>query len=106
MTGLKQSLMKELLAIPGVTEKNSQGKNGEFSSLLYKSKDFAHFHNDNELDLRLTAKIINTEGVLRPKNSTYHPERSANSPWIEVRFATQNDLAEVIRLVKLAIAQL
>lgn len=106
MSDLKQSLIKELLAIPGVIEKVWQGKEGEFLSLLYNNKDFAHFHNDNELDLRLTAKIIKAENVSRPKNSIYHPGRSNNSPWIEVQFASSNDLPEVIRLVKLAIAQI
>jgi Family of unknown function (DUF5519) len=106
MSDLKQLLLKELLAISGVTEKIWPDRDYGFSSLSYKNKDFAHFHNNNELDLRLTAKIIKAEGVLRPSNSTYHPDRSNNSPWIEVRFATPNDLPNVIRLVKLAIAQI
>jgi hypothetical protein len=106
MPELKQSLLKQLLAISGITEKIWPDRNDGFSSLLYKNKDFAHFHDGNELDLRLTAKIIKAEGVLRPNNSTYHPDRSNNSPWIEVRFATSDDFPEVIRLVKLAIAQI
>jgi hypothetical protein len=106
MSDLKQSLLKELLAISGITEKIWPDRDDGFSSLLYKNKDFAHFHNDNELDLRLTAKIIKAQGVLRPNNSSYHPDRSNNSPWVEVRFTKLADLPEVIRLVKLAIAQI
>jgi len=106
MSDLKQSLMKALLTIPGITEKVWQGNDGDFSSLSYKNKDFAHFHNDNELDLRLTAKIIKAENISRPNRSKYHPGRSNNSPWIELQFTHSNDIQEIIRLVKLAITQL
>lgn len=105
MDNLRELLLEELRAL-GVTEKVYPNKDGGFSSLLYKNKDFAHFHNNNELDLRLTAKIIKAEGILRPQNSTHHPDRSNSSPWIEVRFTTPNAIPEVIRLVKLAIAQI
>jgi Family of unknown function (DUF5519) len=105
MCELRKALIEEFIAI-GITEKLWPDRDDGFSSLLYKNKDFAHFHNDNELDLRLTAKIIKAQGVLRPNNSSYHPDRSNNSPWIEVRFTTPADLPEVIRLVKLAIAQI
>ena len=106
MSELKQLLLRDLLAIPGVSEKKWQGRDDDFSSLVYKNTDFAHFHNNNELDLRLTAKIIKAEAVPRPANSIYHPNRSNNSPWIELRFAHKDDLRTVIPLVKLAIAQI
>jgi hypothetical protein len=105
MDNLRQVLQEKLMAL-GITEKMYPNRDDGFSSLLYKNKDFAHFHNNNELDLRLTAKIIKAEGKLRPKNSMYHPDRSDNSPWIEIRFTTPNDVSEIIRLVKLAIAQI
>ena len=105
MDNLRALLLEELMAL-GVTEKVYPNRDDGFSSLLYKNKDFAHFHNNNELDLRLTAKIIKAEGILRPQSSTHHPDRSNNSPWIEVRFITPNDIPEVIRLAKLAIAQI
>ena len=50
---LKQKLTDKILGIPGVTIKTFQGKQGEFSSFIYKEKEFAHFHGDT-LDLRLT----------------------------------------------------
>ena len=106
MAELKQLLLKELLTISGITEKIWPDRNDGFSSLIYKDKDFAHFHNHNELDLRLTAKIIKAESVLRPDNSDYHPDRSHNSPWIELRFTKPTDIPEIVRLVKLAIEQI
>jgi hypothetical protein len=106
MSGLKQLLLKELLAIPGITEKIWPDRNDSFSSLIYKNKDFAHFHNETELDLRLTAKIIKAEGLLRAGSSTYHPDRSSNSPWIELRFTKSTDIPEIVRLIKLAIVQI
>jgi len=106
MSELKKLLLTELLAIPDVSEKLWPDRNDGFSSLMYKNKDFAHFHNNNELDLRLTAKIIKTENVSRSTNSAYHPERSKNSPWIELQFTQPADIPEIVRLVKLAIAQI
>lgn len=106
MPELKRLLLKELLSIPGVTEKKWPNRDDGFSSLIYKNKDFAHFHNDNELDLRLTAKVIKAEGVMRADSSTFHPDRSSNSPWIELRFIKTTDIPEIVHLIKLAILQI
>lgn len=90
----------------GVTIQTYEGKDGEFSSFVYKNKEFAHFHNDNELDLRLTKQVIVNEGVLHPSNSINHPKRSKASPWIELRYRNKKELAKVFGYVKLAIAQI
>jgi hypothetical protein len=76
------------------------------TALIYHGKEFAHFHNDNELDLRLTKKVIKTLGMSHPTDSHHHPNRSANSPWIEVRFKNSSDIEKVSELVRLAVAQL
>ncbi|MES1195458.1 MAG: luciferase family protein, partial [Steroidobacter sp.] len=96
---------QELLKIPGVTEKLPPGRNDGFASFSYKSKDFAHFHsnNDNEIDVRLGKQIIKTHKVLRPADSKVHPDRAAGSPWIELRYTTLEEVDKIVRLVQLAI---
>ncbi len=104
MPTLKEKLIKELEKIDGLEDQPSPVSGG--SALFYKNKEFAHFHNDNELDLRLTKKIITREGLIHPQDSLQHPKRSAGSQWIELRFRKASDLKVIIKLVKLAIDQL
>ena len=106
MTNLKHELEKKILELPDVTIKTYQGKNSEFSSFVYKDKEFAHFHNENELDLRLTKRVIADEGVSHPDDSEHHPKRSKASPWVELRYKNKKELTRVFGYVKLAIAQI
>jgi hypothetical protein len=101
---LKQQLLQALASIDGLTAEPSPVSGG--TALFYQGREFAHFHNDNELDLRLTKKVIQAEGLAHPAGSTYHPSRSASSPWIEVRFSTRSEVDRTTELVKLAISQL
>ena len=107
MSKLKELLSQKILSIPGVTQETFKGKDGgEFTSFSYRNKDFAHFHPGNELDLRLTKKVIAKEKIVHPKDSIVHPNRAQGSPWIELRFNTQTELLNVYRLVELAIKQI
>ncbi len=90
----------------GVENRPLAGRDDGFSALCYRGTPFAHFHNDNELDIRLTKSVISREGLNHPPGSTYHPKRSKTSPWIELRFHTPADLDHVARLVKLAVEAL
>ncbi|NBT99929.1 MAG: hypothetical protein EBT59_12580 [Betaproteobacteria bacterium] len=83
-TMLKQELLKALASIEGLTAEPSAVSGG--IALFFRGCEFAHFHNDNELDLRLTKKVIQAQGIAHPTDSTHHPDRSPSSPWIEVRF--------------------
>ncbi|HVY22757.1 MAG TPA: luciferase family protein [Steroidobacteraceae bacterium] len=107
MNELRRKLTNELLKIPGVIQKTPPDRNDGFSSFSYNNKDFAHFHsnNDNEIDVRLGKQIIKSQKVPRPADSEVHPDRAAGSPWIELRYHNQKDVAEVIRLIKLALAE-
>jgi Family of unknown function (DUF5519) len=104
MTTLKAQLLDELRSIEGVEDRPSPVAGG--TALFYLGKEFAHFHHDNELDLRLTKSVIQAEGLSHPPGSIHHPTRSMSSPWIEVRFMTPKEVAPVARLVRLAIAKL
>ena len=101
---LKQELLKELATIDGLTAEASPVSGG--TALFYRGREFAHFHNDTELDLRLTKKVIQAQGLTHPAGSIHHPSRSSSSPWIEVRFTTTSEVTRTAELVKLAVAQL
>ena len=103
-TMLRQELLKALASIEGLTAEPSTVPGG--IALFFRGREFAHFHNDNELDLRLTKKVIQAQGIAHPTDSTHHPNRSPSSPWIEVRFTKASEVAQTAELVKLAIEQL
>ena len=106
MSKLKNSLTQKIMSLPGVSEKFYPSDTGGFTSFIYNGKDFAHYHPTDEIDLRLTKKVIASEKVTHPSDSEIHPKRSKTSPWIELRFSSNKELADTFRLVKLAIDQI
>lgn len=104
MASLKQTLLAELNHISGLEARPSHVAGG--TALFYQGKEFAHFHHDKEIDLRLTRKVIKSLGLVRPPHSAQHPTRSASSQWIEIEFHTEEEVRQVVQLVKTAIAQL
>jgi hypothetical protein len=105
MADLRKRLIDRVTKL-GVEERVLPGRDDGFSSLWYGGKAIAHFHNDNELDIRLTKQVIDREGLAHPPDSAVHPNRTAKSQWIEVRFSTAAHLNRVIKLIKLAIGKL
>ena len=101
---LKVKLLSKLREIEGVEDRPSPVSRG--TALFYLGKEFAHFHNANELDLRLTKSVIHQLGLEHPPGSIQHPGRSANSPWIEVRFSNAAAIKRVVELVRIAITKL
>jgi hypothetical protein len=100
---LKTELVKKLEAIKGLDDRPSKVAGG--SAIFYKDKEIAHFHHDNEIDVRLTNKIIRKEGLNHFDDSSFHKHRSPSSQWIELRFNKPSDVTEVVRLFKLALEQ-
>ena len=105
MSSLRIKLVQRLEKL-GVEDRPWPGRDDGFSSLFYDGKEFAHFHNDNELDIRLTNGVIRREGLTHPADSQVHPNRSKNSQWMEIRFTRASHVEEVVRLVKLALERL
>jgi hypothetical protein len=101
---LKSDLLAELQKIDGVESRHSPELGN--IELLYRGRSFAHFHSDNELDLRFTKNVIKNLDLSHPTDSVNHPHRSPNSPWIEVRFNTAAEISRVSELVQLAVAAL
>lgn len=103
MGKLRAELVKRLERISGLEDRPSKVAGG--SAIFYRDKEIAHFHHDNEIDVRLTRKIIRREGLNHPTDSKIHKHRSPSSDWIELRFKKPEDLDEVIRLFKLTLEQ-
>ncbi|WP_235531859.1 MULTISPECIES: luciferase domain-containing protein [unclassified Roseateles] len=101
---LKLKLLQSLVSIEGLAAEPSPVSGG--TALFFRGREFAHFHDDHELDLRLTKKVIRALGLSHPAGSVHHPTRSSSSPWIEVRFHTDAEAERVAELVKVAIEQL
>lgn len=101
---LKLQLLASLSSTDGLEAHASRVAGG--TALFFRGKEFAHFHNDHEIDLRLTRSVIKSLGLSHPTRSQLHPTRSASSHWIEVRFHTSTEVQRVAELVKQAIAQL
>jgi hypothetical protein len=105
MSDLRAELIRRLEKL-GVEHCPLPGRTDGFAGLRYNGKEFAHFHDDHELDVRLTKAVIARERLVHPPDSRVHPNRSKTSPWIEVRFTTRADVDRAVRLLKLAIDQL
>ncbi len=104
MRDLKAKLLERLRRIDGVEDRPSPVSGG--TALFHAGKEFAHFHDANDLDLRLTKKVIRELALAHPSDSVHHPDRSPNSPWIEVRFRASADILRVVELVRRAVAEL
>ena len=101
MANWKEKLTSELRKIEGVEDRPSPMAGG--TALFFRGKEFAHFHTDTELDLRLTKQRIRELGLTHPTDSFQHPRRSASSHWIELRFESAREVAQVKRLVELLV---
>lgn len=103
MNSLRAQLVEALEKIDGIEDRPSPVAGG--SALFFKDREFAHFHHDNELDIKLSKKVIKSEGLSHPRNSQFHPKRSAGSPWIELRFYSVGEVEGIVKLVQLALSK-
>ena len=104
MLSPKLRLLSALEGIEGFEALPSKVAGG--TALFYRGKEFAHFHHDHEIDLRLTRKVIKYLELQHPPRSSQHPTRSPSSNWIEVQFNSESEALRVAELVKVAIAQM
>ena len=105
MSALQKQLEKELLKIDDV-EIRLYKKDSKLLCVYYKGKEFAHFHDDNELDIRLTHKIIKDYSLVHPTRSKSHPNRSKKTKTMLLPFKDSKQLSELIHIVKLVVQEL
>lgn len=97
MSALKQDLIRQLADLPGIEVR--LWKDTGLLCVFYKGRDFAHFHGDDVLDIRLSPKLIRQENLSRSVSTRFHPDRSPNSRWICIELANKNDVEHIIRIV-------
>lgn len=100
---LKDSLLEKLDKIPGLESRDSKVAGG--TALFYKGKEIAHFHHNNEIDVRLTRKVIRSEGLNQPTDSKFHHHRGPNSDWIELRYRRRHHIDDVVKIIKKALKE-
>jgi len=100
---LLRKIVSQRLREIGVEERAWPGRDDGFTFLVFRGKEFAHFHTDSEIDIRLGKNVIRRERLVHPSDSKVHPSRSTNSPWYEMKIYSASDVDEVLRLVQIAI---
>ena len=105
MHALRSRLSSKLRDL-SVEERAWPGRDDGFASLHYKGKEFAHFHDWTEVDIRLGKNTIKRERLVRSLHSKVHPDRPDSSPWYEMTLSSAADVEEAVRLIKIAIQEL
>ena len=100
---LKDDLIEKLNKLKGLESRPSKVAGG--TALFYNGKEIAHFHNNNEIDVRLTKKVIRSEGLAHPSDSKFHHHRGPSCEWIELRFRRSHQVDEVVRVIKRALKE-
>jgi hypothetical protein len=102
MAGLRKKLIQNLEKIDGI-EVRLWKPDYHLTVINYHGKEVAHFHGNNELDIRLSKELVKQEGLTHAENRIGHPNRKNGGRWLIVRFTRENHLPEMERLIRLAI---
>lgn len=97
---LAQQLEARIRSLPGVEEKKSRWMNKK--AYYVGSREFAHFHNNREIDVRLTRKL-QTEHADRIRNDSRVKFRDRPSEWIALSLSRTEDVNYAFEMVKLAL---
>lgn len=103
MAELRKQLIDQLEKLPGVTVRLWK-PDYHLMVVYYKDKEVAHFHGNNEIDIRLSPKVVKQEGLRNDPKRIGHPSRKDGGTWLVQRFTRKAHLDEMRRLVKLAIS--
>jgi hypothetical protein len=99
MTAPRALLCARLLELPGLEARRSRC--GPDVAFFLEGAEIAHFHADDEIDVRLTKKVLRINREALAGDPRVVPRRSA-SDWVAVRFATAQDAEFAASLVRLA----
>ena len=102
MAELRKKLIKKLENISGINV-HLWKPDSDFMVIDYKGKVVAHFHGNNEIDIRLSKEVVKRDGLTHAPNHVGHPNRKNGGTWLIARFTRESHLAEMVRLVKMAI---
>lgn len=102
MAALRKKLISELEKLSGI-DVHLWKPDSTLMVVEYNGKEVAHFHGNNELDIRLSKEVVKRDGLTHAPNHVGHPNRKNGGTWLIARFTRENHLAEMVRLVKIAI---
>ena len=91
MEKVSDLIRKEILGLPNVKEGVSRYESRP--AFLVNGREFAHFHNEEELDIRLPFK------AQKIRNASPNPY---SSKWLYFKVGTIEDARTVLRLIKQA----
>lgn len=102
MMKLRNKLVAQLEKIPGV---NVHLWKPDYHLLVidYKGREIAHFHGNNELDIRLCKNIVKRDGLTHAVNRVGHLNRKNGGRWLIVRFTRETHLEQMVRFIEMAI---
>ncbi|MBH53984.1 MAG: hypothetical protein CMI18_06510 [Opitutaceae bacterium] len=80
----------ELRSLPNV--KVELLKDTELICVFYRGKEIAHFHDHEEIDLRLSRAFTKKEQLKPETGSKYHHNRSKNSCSMQIKFLSKRTL--------------
>ena len=95
---LKNQLEADLRKLPDVEV--DLWKDSDLLCVFYRGREFAHFHDHEEIDIRLSQQFIKKEGLTPLENSPYHPNRSQKSRWMQMRFTTEQERVDLLSLIE------
>lgn len=102
MAELRKKLIKKLEKLPDINV-HLWKPDSDFMVIDYKGKEVAHFHGNNELDIRLSKEVVKRDGLTHAPNRVGHPNRKNGGRWLITRFTRESHLGEMLRLIKMAI---
>ena len=102
MAELRRKLIIKLESLSGV-DVHLWKPDSDLMVVSYNGKEVAHFHGNNELDIRLSTEVVKRDGLTHAPNHVGHPNRKNGGRWLIARFTRDSHLAEIVRLVKMAI---
>ncbi len=88
----------KILSLPGVERRESRW--GHMTAYWMGTREFAHFHSEDRLDIRVVRKALKDMPEIRlDRRVVLRPQAS---DWIEFRLTEQSDVNDAFELVKLA----
>lgn len=95
---LRNSLITELQKLPEVEV--DLWPNSDLMCVFFRGKEIAHFHDNEEIDIRLSQKFIKAENLKPLEGSKYHKSRSKKSRWMQFRLTTHQQATDLLDLIQ------
>jgi hypothetical protein len=95
---LRRRFEDELRALPET--KVELWKDSDLMCVFYRGKEIAHFHDHEEIDVRLSQAFIKKEQLRPLDDSKFHPNRSKQSRWMQFRFRTDKEVEALLSLIR------